>query len=227
VLELAVAFRKDSTYICSDTGEEKLVCQAHINNADEEEHHGDMRDPVTSQTEASFQARIKKLEDENRTLVVSKSVIKASKQPDQTEIRRLQRKNDVLEGRLTTNREHYDAEMKRLEEKNETLAKEKDDETSLLRKEYSDVAKTRDAILERAKSEWDSQAACISKLQEDKSTLTKGISDRDAAIKSKDDSISTLEETSRDRELLYDISTAWNENDKKLKDELKEQVRDL
>jgi hypothetical protein len=227
VFELAVAFRKDSTYIRSDTGEEKLVCQAHINNADEEQHHGDMRDPVTLQTEASFQARIKELEDANRALVVSVSVIKASKQPDQTEIRRLQRKNDVLEGRLTTNREHYHAEMERLDEKNETLAKEKDDETSLLRKEYSDVAKTRDAILERAKSEWDSHAACISKLQEDKSTLTKGISDRDAAMKSKDDSISTLEETSRDRELLYDISTAWNENDKKLKDELKEQVRDL
>jgi chromosome segregation ATPase len=210
VLELAVAFRKDSTSICSETGEEKLVCQAHINNADEEEHHGDMRDPVTSQTEASFQARIKKLEDENRTLVVSKSVIKASKQPDQTEIRRLQRKINFHEELHTTNSQHYDAEIKRLEEKNETLAKVKDDEISVLRKEYGDLSGTHDALLKRATTEWDSQAACISELQQEKSTLSKKISE-----------LTTNAE-------LHDVNISWLENDmKKEKDELKEQVRDL
>jgi hypothetical protein len=210
VLELAVAFRKDSTSICSETGEEKLVCQAHINNADEEEHHGDMRDPVTSQTEASFQARIKKLEDENRALVVSKSVIKASKQPDQTEIRRLQRKINFHEELHTTNSQHYDAEIKRLEEKNETLAKVKDDEISVLRKEYGDLSGTHDALLKRATTEWDSQAACISELQQEKSTLSKKISE-----------LTTNAE-------LHDVNISWLENDmKKEKDELKEQVRDL
>jgi hypothetical protein len=188
VPELAVSMYKQYTYEPVINGEEI------------------MRKSLASQTE--LQARIKELEETNRALLVLSSVVIASQQTAKTEIIKLQHRNSFLEAHTAAVRENCDAKIGVLEEKNKGLTKEKNDKIILLKKNYRGLARARHAVGSRAKSEWNKQATLISELQEEKSTLSKEISELTTNAQ------------------LHDVITASNENDK-VEDKLEEQVRVL
>jgi hypothetical protein len=132
-------------------------------------------------------------------------------------------------------REHCEAEIGKLEEKNETLTKEKEHEISVLRGEHGELAGNYDALLDRANAVWEFQEARISMLLDDNSDLVQEKSDRDTAIQSKEALISGLEKEKSDlkkditvRDELHEVEISWQEGDvKKENVELKEQVRAL
>jgi hypothetical protein len=130
---------------------------------------------------------------------------------------------------------HCEAEIGKLEEKTETLAKEKEHEISVLRREYGELSGNYDALLERANAVWGTQEARISVLLNDNSNLVQEKNGRDAAIQSKDALISGLEKEKSDlkkditdRDQLHEVEISWHEGDMKKENvELKEQVRAL
>lgn len=162
----------------SYTREDKLADKALLDKVDEG-YHETMRERYVSQIEASLQARIKELEGDNRALSVANSVVVTSEQASKTKIGKLQKANDLLEGRDTTNREHYDAEIKKLQEKNETLTKEisshdtatqsKDVEVDKLKEQNGGLAQekqSKDAVISELKKREVDHIATISTLRE-------------------------------------------------------------
>jgi hypothetical protein len=173
------------------TREEKLDYGALLDKTSEE-YHETILERVESQTEGGQQARIKKLEEDNRALTVANAFVVASEQAAQTEIIKLQKHNGFLEAHTATVSEHCEAETGKLEEKTETLAKEKEHEISVLRREYGELSGNYDALLERANAVWGTQEARISVLLNNNSNLVQEKSGRDAPIQSKDALISGL-----------------------------------
>jgi hypothetical protein len=110
--------------------------------------------------------------------------------------------------------EHCEAEIGKLEEKTETLTKEKEHEISVLRREYGELAGNGDALLERANAVWGTQEARLSMLLKNNSNL----------VQEKSDLIKDI--TNRDQ--LHEVEISWHEGDTKKENvELKEQVRAL
>jgi FtsZ-binding cell division protein ZapB len=67
-----------------------------------------MRDSLAAQTEATLQARIKELEEDNRALSVTNAIVVASEKAIQAENSKLQKDNNLLEWHVDILHQHYE-----------------------------------------------------------------------------------------------------------------------